>query len=153
MPFVNAEGYSVAAEMQGDGDQDALTPAGALVGDVDPTTLQDINFDDGTFRACMQYYAGGDVYQWLQTDDHTNLHRHALHNAQEAIALAKQRAHQFDAQAALERKTNQALQLAKAQAHIRDNPEECGEGPSGSSKTPLVDRQSDLVCILGMPFD
>jgi hypothetical protein len=66
-----------------------------------------------------------------------------MRNAQEAIALAKQRAQQFDVQAALERKTNQALQLAKAQAHIRDDSEEGGEGPSGSSKSPLVDRQSD----------
>lgn len=74
-------------------------------------------------------------------EDHTNLHRHAKHNAQEAIALAKQRAQQFDAQAALERKTNQALQLAKAQAHIRDESEERGDGASGSNKTPLVDRK------------
>jgi DNA helicase INO80 len=151
VPFANAEGYFVAAEMQGDGGQDELTPAGALVGDVDPTTLQDINFDDGTFRACnitLTMFIDG-----LQTEDHTNLHRHAKHNAQEAIALAKQRAHQFDAQAALDRKTNQALQLAKAQAHIRDDSEERREGPSGSSKTPLVDRQSHSVCIVCMPFD
>jgi len=52
VPFANAEGYFIAAEMQGDGDQDALTPAGVLVGNVDPTTLQDINFDDGTSCAC-----------------------------------------------------------------------------------------------------
>ena len=76
-----------------------------------------------------------------------------MHNAQEAIALAKQRAQQFDAQAALERKTNQALQLAKAQAHIRDDSEERGEGPSGSSKTPLVDRQLDLVRNVQLLFD
>jgi len=75
------------------------------------------------------------------TEDHTNLHRHARHNAQEAIALARQRALQFDTQAALERKTNQALQLAKAQAHVRDESEDRREGPSGSSKAPLVDRQ------------
>jgi DNA helicase INO80 len=110
------------AEMQGDGENDE-TPAGALLEDVDPESLQDINFDD---------------------EDHTNLHRHARHNAQEAVALAKQRALQFDTQAALERKTNQALQLAKAQAHIRDEPEERGEGPSESSKAPLVDRQLHL---------
>jgi DNA helicase INO80 len=71
-----------------------------------------------------------------------------MHNAQEAIAIAKQRAQQFDAQAALERKTNQALQLAKAQAHIRDTSEDRGEGPSEPSETPLVDRQSDLVRIV-----
>src|SRR5882762_10080477 len=34
--------------MQGDG-VDVSTPVGALVGDVDPTSLQDINFDDGAF--------------------------------------------------------------------------------------------------------
>lgn len=80
-----------------------------------------------------------------------------MHNAQEAIVLAKQRAHQFDAQAALERKTNQALQLAKAQAHIRDGTEEHGEGPSESSKAPLVDRQLILsvmfgCCLTDTPF-
>ena len=66
------------------------------------------------------------------------MHRHAKHNAQEAIALAKQRAQQFDAQAALERKTNEALKLAKAQAHIHDDTDD----PSPASvKAPLVDRQ------------
>jgi hypothetical protein len=38
--------------MQGDGGGDELTPAGAMVGDVDPALLQDINFDDGGFCAC-----------------------------------------------------------------------------------------------------
>ncbi|KAG5654784.1 hypothetical protein H0H81_003792 [Sphagnurus paluster] len=72
-------------------------------------------------------------------NDPTNLHRHARHNAQEAIALAKQRAQQFDTQTALERKTNEALKLAKAQAHIHDV-----EGPSSeSSNAPLVDLDSD----------
>jgi DNA helicase INO80 len=66
------------------------------------------------------------------------LHRHAKHNAQEAIALAKQRAQQFDTQAALERKTNEALKLAKAQAHIHDD----NDGPSPATvKAPLVDRK------------
>lgn len=69
-------------------------------------------------------------------DDQTNLHRHAKHNAQEAIALAKRKAQEFDTQAALERKTNEALKLAKGQAHIRGEEVE-GEGPM---KTPLVDR-------------
>ncbi|EGO04005.1 hypothetical protein SERLA73DRAFT_102360 [Serpula lacrymans var. lacrymans S7.3] len=89
------------AEVQGDGDN-LPTPAGADVPDIDPSQLRDIDFDD---------------------DDHTNLHRHARLNAQEAISLAKQRAQHFDTQAALERKTNEALQLAKAQAHIRDEDE------------------------------
>ena len=37
--------------------------------------------------------------------------------------LAKQRVQAFDAQIALERKTNQALQLARSQAHVRDDEE------------------------------
>lgn len=36
-----------AAEMQGD-EASESTPAGALLGDVDPSQLQDINFDDGS---------------------------------------------------------------------------------------------------------
>jgi DNA helicase INO80 len=48
--------------------------------------------------------------------------------------LAKQRAQQFDTQAALERKTNEALKLAKAQSHIHE------EAEGSNSKTPLVDR-------------
>jgi hypothetical protein len=71
-------------------------------------------------------------------DDPTNLHRHAKHNAQEAIALAKQRAQQFDTQAALERKTNEALKLAKAQAHIHDDTD---DPSSASVRAPLVDRK------------
>jgi DNA helicase INO80 len=74
------------------------------------------------------------------------LHRHAKHNAQEAIALAKQRAQQFDTQAALERKTNEALKLAKAQAHIHDNDL---EDPSSSS-APLIDRAS--YCIVFVQY-
>ncbi|KAJ7103398.1 SNF2 family N-terminal domain-containing protein [Mycena belliarum] len=106
------------AEMQGDGDA-APAPAGVDVEDVDPDALRDINFDE---------------------DDQTNLHLHARHNAQEAISLAKQRAQQFDAQAALERKTNEALKLAKAQAHIHDTKDESMESATG---TPLVDLDSD----------
>ena len=68
-------------------------------------------------------------------DDPTNLHRHARYNAQEAISLAKQRAQQFDTQAALERKTNEALKLAKAQAHIYENAAQ-DETPAAQ---PLVD--------------
>lgn len=51
--------------------------------------------------------------------------------------MAKQRAQQFDTQAALERKTNEALKLAKAQAHVRDDADDLG----GPSKRPLVDRE------------
>jgi DNA helicase INO80 len=63
------------------------------------------------------------------------LHLHARHNAQEAISLAKQRAQQFDAQSALERKTNEALKLAKAQAHIHDD---ANDEPMEAA-APLVD--------------
>ncbi|KZT74763.1 hypothetical protein DAEQUDRAFT_659213 [Daedalea quercina L-15889] len=81
-----------------EGETAAAAPAGADFVDVDPAMLQDIDFDD---------------------EDHTNLHRHARNNAQAAIVLAKRRALDFDTQAALERKTNEALKLAKRQAHIR----------------------------------
>ena len=102
------------------------------VNDVDPLTLGSINFDDGgdlnpeTIIVLTRF-----------SDDETNLHRHAKYNAQEAVALAKERAQQFDTQAALERKTNEALRLAKAQAHIHDTSE--ANSPQISEK-PLVDR-------------
>src|ERR1700734_791968 len=38
--------------MQGDAGEDVSTPAAALVGQVDPTSVQDINFDDGALSAC-----------------------------------------------------------------------------------------------------
>lgn len=50
--------------------------------------------------------------------------------------LAKKRVQAFDAQIALERKTSQALQLAKNQAHVRDDEEEQKQ----PVKAPLVDR-------------
>ncbi|KAF9015289.1 SNF2 family N-terminal domain-containing protein [Cyathus striatus] len=104
-------------ELEGEG-ENVPAPAGANVVDVDPSSLPEIDFDD---------------------TDYTNLHRHARYNAQEAIALARQRAQQFDTQAALERKTNEALKLAKAQAHIRDTAEENND----ISGVPLVDLDSD----------
>lgn len=76
------------------------------------------------------------LYLTVFSDDHTNLHRHAKRNAQEAIAMAKRKAQEFDTQAALERKTNEALKLAKGQAHIRDDSTE-----ATGSNTPLVDRK------------
>ncbi|EIW86595.1 hypothetical protein CONPUDRAFT_45589 [Coniophora puteana RWD-64-598 SS2] len=109
------------AEMQGDA-EDGPTPAGASVTDIDPSALLDIDFDDGN------------------PDDQTNLHRHARHNAQEAIALAKSRAQAFDTQASLDRKTNEALKLARAQAHIRDEED---DSQGGSNQAPLVDLDSD----------
>ncbi|KAJ7727846.1 SNF2 family N-terminal domain-containing protein [Mycena maculata] len=108
------------AEVEGDGDGELATvPAGAEIEDVDPTALREINFDD---------------------DDQTNLHLHARHNAQEALSMARERAKQFDAQAALERKTNEALKLAQAQAHIHDSKDETMES---ATDTPLVDLDSD----------
>ncbi|KAG6820380.1 hypothetical protein H0H93_001351 [Arthromyces matolae] len=117
-------------EGQAEGGESRPTPTAANLELVDPNTLQDINFDD---------------------DDQTNLHRHAMHNAQEALALAKQRAETFDAQTALERKTNEALKLAKAQAHIHnestgndaDEQQANQNEPAGSAKAPLVDLDSD----------
>ncbi|KAJ3895043.1 SNF2 family DNA-dependent ATPase [Lentinula edodes] len=82
------------AEVQGDEISATQAPAGAEVTDVGPDDLKDINFDD---------------------DDQTNLYRHARHNAQEAIELARNRAQEFDAQAALERRNNEAIKLAKEQ--------------------------------------
>lgn len=97
----------------------------------DPASLTEIDFDDGAL--CGQ--VSETLFSSLEAADHTNLHRHARHNAQEAVMLAKKRVQAFDAQIALERKTNQALQLAKNQAHIRDDEEEHVQ----SERTPLVD--------------
>ncbi|KAF7303328.1 SNF2 family helicase ATPase [Mycena kentingensis (nom. inval.)] len=104
------------AEVEGEGDGTATAPEGADLADVDASALRDIDFDD---------------------EDQTNLRLHARHNAQEAIAQAKHRAQQFDAQAALDRKTNEALKLAKGQAHIHDEEE------PASGTAPLVDLDSD----------
>ena len=79
-------------------------------------------------------------FSFLEAADHTNLHRHARRNAQEAVVLAKRRVQAFDAQVALERKTNQALQLAKSQAHVRDDDED-QEQPG---RAPLVDCMGSL---------
>ncbi|CCM00896.1 uncharacterized protein FIBRA_02942 [Fibroporia radiculosa] len=108
------------AELEGDSMQ-AHVPAGAELGDVDGNALRDIDFDD---------------------EDQTNIHRHARHNAQAAIVAAKRKAQDFDTQTALERKTNEALKLAKRQAHIHADEDVEGMG-SGSTATPLVDLDSD----------
>lgn len=113
-----------ASEIEGEGASIEL-PAGAHLEDVDPNSLQDINFDDGALLSPVKP-------RRLTNDgseDQTNLHLHARHNAQEAIALAKQRAQDFDVQAALERKTNEALRLAKGQAHLRDEDEQTEGAP------------------------
>ncbi|OCH96546.1 hypothetical protein OBBRIDRAFT_815823 [Obba rivulosa] len=106
------------AELEGDAAALAHVPTGAALVDADNSSLQDIDFDD---------------------EDETNLQHHARRNAQAAVVLAKRRAQDFDTQAALERKTNEALKLAKRQAHIRD---ESVEGVDAST-TPLVDLDSD----------
>lgn len=69
-------------------------------------------------------------------EDQTNLHRHARANAQEAIALARARALEFDNQAALDRKTNEALKFAKGRAYLRDEPETV-EGTTELPSVPL----------------
>lgn len=76
-------------------------------------------------------------------EDKTNLYLHARHNAQEAVALAKQRAQQFDVQAASERKTNEALQLAKLQATADTTSDVDGRESvlsEGQNKVPVMDR-------------
>jgi len=128
---------TLAAEVQGDTLESSAAPAGADLADIDASSLREIDFDDG------QLLFSYGTLQWIDhstSEDQTNLHRHARHNAQEAIALAKQRAQQFDTQAALERKTNEALQLAKAQAHIRDDEDE-----TGPLSAPLMDRKQSAV--------
>ncbi|KIK71158.1 hypothetical protein GYMLUDRAFT_317892 [Collybiopsis luxurians FD-317 M1] len=99
------------AEVQGDEESVAQAPAGAEITDAGPDGLREINFDD---------------------EDQTNLYRHARHNAQEAIELARNRAQEFDAQAAFERKTNEANKLARERVH--SGIEELNEaGPSATS--------------------
>ena len=127
-----------AAEVQGE-DTHSHVPAGAHIQDTGPNeSLQDIDFDDGTVAYALYCLSRGSLF--TSTEDQTNIHRHARRNAQEAIALARRRAQDFDTQAALERKTNEALKLAKGQAHIRDDGERASA--SGASGTPLVDRAS-----------
>ncbi|KAH9944513.1 SNF2 family N-terminal domain-containing protein [Epithele typhae] len=106
------------AEIEGEAPA-ADAPTGANLEDVEGDKLQEIDFDD---------------------DDETNIYRHARHNAQAAISAAKKKAQEFDTNAALERKTNEALKLAKRQAHIRAD--EDVEQPGGNG-TPLVDLDSD----------
>jgi len=74
-----------------------------------------------------------------------------MHNAQEAVTLARERAQQFDMQAALERKTNEALKLAKAQAHIHEDGG-AEEPTAGPSKAPLVDCRFNGISLKLMIF-
>ncbi|KZV88268.1 hypothetical protein EXIGLDRAFT_619629 [Exidia glandulosa HHB12029] len=60
--------------------------------------------------------AGADLKDLdFNDEDHTNLHLHAAKKAQDAVMRHRQRVRAFDTQAALDRKTNEALALAKAQ--------------------------------------
>ncbi|TFK57143.1 hypothetical protein OE88DRAFT_1715887 [Heliocybe sulcata] len=104
------------AEVEGES-AESQAPAGADLAD-EEGALRDIDFDD---------------------DDPTNLHRHARKNAQDAITLARLRAEEFDKQAALDRKTNEALQLVKSEGRSRA---ESDEG-TGTPAAPLVDLDSD----------
>ena len=131
-----ADRHLSAAEIEGEPAEGAA-PAGAHVEDVEGE-LQDIDFDDG--MACLLWCTVGCSSRCIE--DQTNIHRHARRNAQEAIALAKSKAQAFDAQAALERKTTEALKLAKAQAHLRPESTETSSGTSAG--TPLVDREHQL---------
>lgn len=132
---------SLAAELEGDGIDSVPAGAQDLSGD-NHGPLPEINFDDGRIDYIYIY-----IYIDIQNpfaEDPTNLHRHARQNAQEAIALAKQRAEQFDAQVALQRKTNEALKLAKSQVHVHegssaDAAELVELHNVNESKAPLVD--------------
>lgn len=84
----------------------------------------------------------------LATEDKTNLYRHARHNAHEAIALAKQKAQEFDSQAALERKANEVIKQAKAGPSRSDDTglsadleAHSGQADPSSTEKPLVDRE------------
>lgn len=69
------------------------------------------------------------------SEDRTNLYQHAKLNAQEAVAAAKAKAAEFDAQAAQERRANEAKSRGQSRSEGTDT-------PSG-----LVDRESILETI------
>lgn len=112
---------------------------GAQLEDAGDEALPEIDFDDGMSTSCAVAICHRLTillpFNNSHAADTTNIHRHARQNAQEAINLARERAQQFDVQAALERKTHEAVKLAKAQAHIHQD-----ETPGAStSSAPLVD--------------
>ncbi|TFL06593.1 SNF2 family N-terminal domain-containing protein [Pterulicium gracile] len=95
-------------------------PVGAEMGDVDPATLQDINFDD---------------------EDTTNLHRHANRNAREVMNQARQRAQEFDSTSAQER---QRIENGKAKPDAVNGDDQDMESEGGDAAAkPLVDLDSD----------
>ncbi|KAF9044838.1 hypothetical protein BDZ89DRAFT_1058935 [Hymenopellis radicata] len=110
------------SEVEGEAEATADAPAGAELEDVHPDSLTDINFDD---------------------EDKSNLYRHARHNAQEAIAMAKQKAQEFDVQAAMERKNNEAK--AQTPKERDDSASASGEAEASPAVNgaPLVDLDSD----------
>ena len=130
--MTNLPASYIAADVEGEADAQSA-PVGADFDDVDPTTLSDINFDDGksppvTLESSHCAFA----------EDQTNLHRHARYNAQEAVALAQQRAKQFDVQAASDRKTNESLQAAKDMKAYMTQEDVSPTEPAA----PLMDRMS-----------
>lgn len=136
-----------ATEIEGEGEP-LPAPAGSNFADEDPTTLQEINFDDG-----MGIFIGRhDNATHECSEDQTNLHRHARFNAQEAISLAKQRAEQFDTQAALERKANEALKLSKERVHLRDVEDQPSQNATSSTAIALVDCESSRTPVSFHPF-
>lgn len=76
----------------------------------------------------------------LYLEDQTNLHRHAARNAQDAIRLARERAHAFDVETAQERK-NVALSGDKKFSDIDE-----ALAPESSSGTPNVTQAPIVDC-------
>ena len=100
-----------------------------------PNTLQDLDFDDGKLHIVLSF----DDENSATSEDETNLHSHARRNAQEAVLAARRQAQLFDAQTALDRKTNEALALAKGQAHVHE------DDNTKTSTRPLVDREFEFT--------
>lgn len=106
-------------------EEDRDIPVGADGAGIDPKNLRAIDFDE---------------------EDKTNLYMHARHNAQEAIALTKRRAQQFDEQAASERKANEALQSAKLESLGEGTQEDESldlQPTGGQQRGPVLDLDSN----------
>lgn len=88
--------------------------------------------------------AKGTFFFTFVSEDQSNLYRHARHNAQEAIARARLRAEEFDAQAALDRKTNEAIQLAKGRGGQENEP---GPSTEESSMEPQLNNDAAIDCM------
>lgn len=111
-------------------------PLGAEDGSTAP--LHELDFDDGMFCLFTIVFSHP---QSIPSEDQTNLHRHAARNAQDAILLARERAQAFDAQAAIDRKANEAHSRAKVGEQVRDEEVEGASATAGlaSMSTPIVD--------------